>query len=188
MANQLVQSPRFDNTRYTVKFADSEEEFEQIFALNYHTFVEEIPQHEPNDAKSLRDKFHADNTYIICKDGDAIAGMITYRDKRPFSLDAKVEHLDTHLPPHKKSCEIRLLAVRDEYRHTRVTALLMRALLRHLLENGIDLGVISGTTRQLPMYEKLGFKPFYKLVGREDAWYQPMFMTIGDLKEARWLR
>jgi len=177
----------FDKTRYVVKFADSEEEFEQIFALNYRTFVEEIPQHESNALKKLKDKFHENNTYIICKDGDDIVGMVACCGKRPFSLDAKVERLDSYLPPHKKVFEIRLLAVKDEYRHSNVTALLMRALIKYLVDNGVDLGVISGTTRQLGMYRKMGFKPFYKLVGKDDALYQPMFLAVDDLRRARWL-
>ena len=187
MSNQL-ESSRFDNTPYTVKRADSEEEFEQIFALNYHTFVEEIPQHEPNAAKSLRDKFHENNTYIICKDGANIAAMVACCGKRPFSLDAKGDHLDAYLPPHTKAYEIRLLAVKDEYRHTNIIALLMRALLKHLLENNVDLAVISGTTRQLPMYRKMGFKPFHELVGKDGAFFQPMFMSVDDLRTSRWLK
>jgi len=61
--NALMQTP------YTIKIADSDDEFDQIFALNYHTFVEEIPQHDANAAKKLKDKFHENNTYIIGKDG-----------------------------------------------------------------------------------------------------------------------
>jgi hypothetical protein len=34
------------------------------------------------------------------------------RDKRSFSLDAKVPDLDRCLPPHKRALEIRLLARR----------------------------------------------------------------------------
>jgi ribosomal protein S18 acetylase RimI-like enzyme len=171
---------------YTIKFADSEDEFDQIFALNYRTFVEEIPQHEPNAAKKLKDKFHENNTYILCKDGKSIAGMVACCDKRPFSLDAKMEQLDAYLPPYKKICEIRLLAVQREYRHTRATAMLLHALARHLLENNVDLAVISGTTRQLAMYEKIGFRPFYKLVGKAGAYYQPMYITDKDLRDVRW--
>jgi hypothetical protein len=65
MISKLDQSSHFDRTRYVVKSADSETEFDQIFALNYHTFVEEIPQHEPNAVRKLKDKFHENNTYII---------------------------------------------------------------------------------------------------------------------------
>jgi ribosomal protein S18 acetylase RimI-like enzyme len=172
--------------RYTIKLADSEEEFDQIFALNYRTFVEEIPQHEANAAKKLKDKFHENNTYLLCKDGEKIAGMVACCHKRPFSLDAKVEQLDAYLPPYNKICEIRLLAVKAEYRRTRVTAMLLRALTRHLSEDGVDLAVISGTTRQLALYEKIGFRPFYQPVGKAGAYYQPMYITGNDLRDARW--
>ena len=176
---------RKKNTRYTIKFADAGEEFDQIFTLNYRTFVEEIPQHEANAAKKLKDKFHENNTYILCKDGKNIAGMVACCDKRPFSLDAKVEQLDTYLPPYKNICEIRLLAVQKEYRRTRVTALLLRALGKHLLENKFDLAIISGTTQQLAMYKKIGFRPFYKPVGKAGAYYQPMYITDQDLRSGR---
>jgi predicted N-acetyltransferase YhbS len=174
------------HTQYAIKIANAEEEFDQIFALNYHTFVEEIPQHEANATKKLKDKFHENNTYIICKDGENIAGMIACCNKRPFSLDAKVEQLDSYLPSYKKLYEMRLLAVKEEYRHTRVTAMLLRALMKYLLENNADLAIISGTTRQLAMYEKLGFQPFYKVVGKSGAYYQPMYITEKNLRSARW--
>ena len=35
------------------KIADTPTEFEQIHALNYRTFVEEIPQHERNESHKL---------------------------------------------------------------------------------------------------------------------------------------
>ena len=34
------------------KIANTAEEYEQIFKLNYETFVEEIPQHEKNETKN----------------------------------------------------------------------------------------------------------------------------------------
>jgi ribosomal protein S18 acetylase RimI-like enzyme len=175
-----------ERAQYAIKFADSEDEFDQIFALNYHTFVEEIPQHETNTVKKLKDKFHENNTYVICKDGELIAGMIACCGQRPFSLDAKVEQLDSYLPPHQKAYEIRLLAVKEEYRHTGVATLLLQAMMKYLLKNNVDLAVISGTTRQLAMYEKIGFRPFYKLVGKPGAYYQPMYITEQDLRGARW--
>ena len=49
------------------KIANTAEEYEQIFKLNYETFVEEIPQHEKNETKKLKDMFHDENIYIIEK-------------------------------------------------------------------------------------------------------------------------
>ena len=160
------------------KIADQPNEFEQIFRLNYKTFVEEIPQHEVNVEKRLVDKFHAENTYIICMDGERLLGMLAVRDKRPFSLDLKLVNLDSFLPPHQSICEIRLLAVEPDRRRTRVLAGLMLLLAKYCDKHCYDLGIMSGTTRQLKMYRHLGFVPFGPLVGKEGAYYQPMYVTL----------
>ena len=85
----------------TFKIAETSEEFEQIFHLNHETFAGEIPQHEAKASKKLVDKFHDENIYFICKKGDELIAMVAYRDKRPFSLDAKVPNLDSYLPKNK---------------------------------------------------------------------------------------
>src|SRR5213596_1131255 len=101
------------NAERTLRFkiASEESELEQIFRLNYKTFVEEIPQHPPNPEKRLVDRFHHENAYLIALDADQLIGMMAVRDKRPFSLDEKLGNIDRYLPPGRKICEIRLLAV-----------------------------------------------------------------------------
>ena len=47
------------------------------------------------------DKFHAENTYLICLNDQKIVGMLAARGNRPFSLDQKVADLDTHLPKNR---------------------------------------------------------------------------------------
>jgi hypothetical protein len=72
------------------KVATEPLEFEQIFQLAYDTFVEEIPQHQPNPDRRHVDRFHDENTYLIAKDDDAVVGMLAIRAERPFSLDEKL--------------------------------------------------------------------------------------------------
>ena len=67
----------------TFKIAAEEWEFEAIHRLNYKTFVEEIPQHAGNTEQRLVDKFHAENTYLICLSGRHLAGMLAVRGTRP---------------------------------------------------------------------------------------------------------
>src|SRR2546426_5753042 len=93
------------------KSATEDFEFEQIHRLNYHTFVEEIPQHHASPTQRLVDKFHSENTYLISLCGNKLVGMLAVRGNRPFSLDQKLPNLDSYLPPGRKICEIRLLAV-----------------------------------------------------------------------------
>lgn len=173
--------------KFKVKYADTDDELEQIFVLNYMTFVEEIPQHEKNSSRTLKDKFHANNTYIVCKHKEDVVGMVSFCTVRPFSLDAKIGNIDQYIPTYKSICEIRLLAIKKEYRHTKVFSRLLSFLIKHILKHQIEIAVISGTTRQLKLYEKLGFRPFHTPVGKPGAMYQPMYITPKELRKTRWL-
>lgn len=170
--------------KLTCKIAALPEEFEAIHRLNYRTFVEEIPQHDPNREQRLVDRFHDENTYIICQHGQTLAGMVALRFQRPFSLDQKIPDLDSLLPPGQRWCEVRLLAVEPDFRGTPVLAALLRFLCRTVAERGCDAGIISATTRQLKLYRHLGFTAFGPLVGREGAWYQPMYLSIADFEKS----
>ena len=163
------------------KFASEDWEFEQIHRLNYRTFVEEIPQHEASPNQRLVDKFHAENTYLICLSNQKLAGMLAVRGNRPFSLDQKLPNLDGFLPAGRTVCEIRLLAIEKKFRGARggqVLQGILALLWQHGVEKGYDLAVISGTTRQFKLYQHLGFVPFGPLVGRGDAQFQPMYVTL----------
>ncbi len=161
----------------TFKLATEDWEFEQIHALNYKTFVQEIPQHSVNPGEKLIDKYHPENSYCICLRDGKLLGMLACRSKRPFSLDSKLVDLDTYLPPHNALCEIRLLSIEKEVRGGRILVGLMNTLFKYCNEQGYDLAVISGTVRQLKLYKHLGFVPFGPPVGNTKALFQPMYLT-----------
>jgi hypothetical protein len=167
----------------TFKIACESWEFEKIHRLNYKTFVEEIPQHPASPDKILVDKFHSENTYLICLHGDRLLGMVAVRDKRPFSLDSKLDNLDAYLPAHHSLCEIRLLAVEKDRRGPRVFQGIMLMLAKYGDALGYDLAVMSGTVRQLKLYGQLGFVSFGPLVGTLHAQYQPMYLTLNAYQE-----
>src|ERR1041384_8137495 len=163
------------------KFATEDWEFEEIHRLNYRTFVEEIPQHKASPAHRLVDKFHAENTYLTCLSEQKLVGMLAVRGNRPFSLDQKLPNLDSHLPAGRRICEIRLLAIEKEFRGARggqVLSGILALLWQHGVEKGYDLAIISGTTRQLKLYQHLGFVPFGPVVGNGEAQFQPMYITL----------
>ena len=160
------------------KIATEDWEFEQIHRLNYRTFVEEIPQHKQSPTHRLVDKFHAENTYLICLCEQKLAGMLAVRGNRPFSLDQKLEKLDSYLPPGRTICEIRLLAVDKKFRGAQVLQGILAMLWQHGVEKGYDLAIISGTTRQSRLYHHLGFVPFGPVVGTGEAQFQPMYVTL----------
>ncbi len=168
------------------KTATDDPEFEQIHRLNHDTFAAEIPQHPCKADRRLVDRFHAENTYIVGLDGRRVIAMVAMRARRPFSLDAKVPDLDSHLPPGACPCEIRLLAVEQGYRGCGVFAGLLGRLADEFISAGHDLALISGTVRQRRLYAHLGFVPFGPLVGTPDALFQPMMLSLaGFLMRAR---
>jgi aspartate aminotransferase-like enzyme len=110
--------------------------------------------------------------------------MLAARSNRPFSLDQKLPDVDAHLPklpPGRTVCEIRLLAIDKKFRGSRggqILSGLLALLWQHGVEKGYGLAIISGTMRQLRLYQHLGFVPFGPVVGTGDAQFQPMYVTI----------
>ena len=160
------------------RVAAAEWEFEQIHRLNYRTFVEEIPQHPPNAERRLVDKFHAENTYGICVRDGRVVGMLAWRARRPFSLDQKLAELDAYLPPGRKPCEIRLLAVEKECRRGPVFHGLLALLAENFTRQGHDLALITGVLKQGRLYRRLGFVPFGPVLGSGAATFQPMQLSL----------
>lgn len=153
-------------------------ELAQISALLYETFVEEIPQHPRNPERRHIDRFHEQNLYVAAVDGPTVVGVIALRGDRPFSLDQKLGPVDGMLPPGRRVCELRLLAVKPAYRTGQVFRGLVEAVVGEGRARGYDLAIISGTLRQTRLYRRLGFEPFGPVVGTDDAPFQPMFITF----------
>ncbi|HEU5162677.1 MAG TPA: GNAT family N-acetyltransferase, partial [Thermoanaerobaculia bacterium] len=152
-------------------------ELEQIHRLNYVTFTEEIPQYAPDPSRRRVDRFNDANTYIVCASGERIVGMVAVRTDRPFSVEKKISNFESYIPPGRRLLEVRLLSVEPEYRKSGVLAGLVREIWSFGTGAGYDAAVISATTRELRLYEHLGFVPFGPLVGTEGAKFQPMLLT-----------
>lgn len=163
--------------RYSVARTDAL--FEQIFRLNHATFAAELPQHPPQPDGRLIDRFHSQNTYVVASDSsNQVVGMIAFRSDRPFSLDQKIQDLDRYLLPACSPCELRLLAIKSEWRIPGVLHGLLRFCVAELISRDFDLALISGTLRQRRLYARLGFLPFGPLVGIEPAVFQPMQLPL----------
>ncbi len=160
------------------KVADRPCELEQVHALNYRAFVEEIPQHPPDAERRRVDPFHGENIYLVALDGDRLVGMLCARDRRPFSLDRKLADLDAWLPAHRRLVELRLLVIERAYRHKQVLVGLLGLGTELRAATGWDLAVISATTRQTRLYAHIGCEPFGPLVGTPTALFQPMFLRL----------
>ena len=165
---------------YFCKIATTAAEFDEIAALNYETFVEEIPQHETNTERRLVDRFHNENTYVVVYKEQQLIGMLAFRDKRPFSVDGKVGGpVEALLATYDTShlCEIRLLAIRKAYRNGRVFQKLAQAIYTYVYDRGYSAAVISGVTREEKLYRRIGFEAFSEATGTADAAFIPMILT-----------
>lgn len=169
---------------YVFRKATRPEEFEAIHRLNHRTFAEEIPQHDPHADGRLVDRFHGQNHYHIAMRGGDLAAMVALRFDRPFSVEQKAPQALAELPPEQEWCEIRLLAIESKHRGGFVLTGLLRCIVDAVREQGRTAAMISATTRQLKLYRHLGFRPFGPLIGREGAWYQPMWITVEGLLAA----
>ena len=158
-------------------------DLEQVHQLNYATFVEEIPQHQPNPERRLQDRLlDRSTTYVGVEAGEVVA-MVTVCDERPFSIDRKVPNVDTLVPRFENPCEIRLLAIRPDKRGGRLFAGLARCLYDHCCERGHDIGFISAAAGQARLYRHIGFKPFGPRIGTDAAPYQGMYLTWESISD-----
>ena len=155
----------------------TEGDLDEIRRLNHRTFAEEIPQHARSADGRLVDPFERDTVFILARIATGLVGMLALRTRRPFSLDHKLEALDQYLPPGRRVCEVRLLAVDPSRRQGNVLRGLLARLVRECDARGFDLAVLSATVRQLRLYRHLGCVPFGPRVGSLEASYQPMYVT-----------
>lgn len=161
------------------KIANTEEEYNQIFKLNYSTFVDEIPQHNENDSRILVDKFHDKNLYIIAKKEKEVIAMISLCPNRPFSLDVKLGGIENYFEGKiVNPIEIRLLSIKEDYRKSKVFFELLKRTFNYIVQNSYNIIFISGTVRQEKLYKHLGFKRFYKNIGTKEAEYIPMYLDL----------
>jgi aspartate aminotransferase-like enzyme len=68
--------------------------------------------------------------------------------------------------------------VQKEFRNSQVFRGLVALMWQFGTEHGYNMGIISGTTRQQKLYRHLGFVPFGPLVGKGEAMFQPMYLTL----------
>src|SRR5262245_36229727 len=170
---------------YIFKRAETEDEFDQIHALNYRTFVGEIPQHPDSGTGRLIDKFHHKNTYFIALDGKEVVGMVSVHGQPPFSIAERLPDPTLLERPGTRPLEVRLLAVRHEKRHSVVFSGLVWTLYLHAEEVGATHLFISGVQDRLSLYEQLGFEAIGPAVGGGGAVFVPMVAPLGNIAEKK---
>ncbi len=169
------------NDNITIRPPADEQEIRQLWALNHEIFSRELRQHEIHEDGCLVDKFHHKNYYIAAWNGQKAVGMVCAHAKPPFSAVEKFGEVMARAILPGKTAEIRLLAVRPEYRHTLLVPKMGARIFTYLAEQGIELLVISGVSSQKSFYEHVGFHAIGEPVQNGAAWFYPMTARLQDV-------
>ena len=166
-----------------VKNVETYEEYLEMWKLNCDVFCRELGQHAVPPEGYLVDRFHAygNSVYRIGWDGHRVCGMLSAHLAEPFSVVAHFgETMSCEIIP-GKTAEIRLFAVRPEYRRTHLPARLAAALLPHLQLLGVEKILITAISSQQPLYHHLGFRPLGAPVQDGNALFYPMSAELKDV-------
>ncbi|MDD3119457.1 MAG: GNAT family N-acetyltransferase [Victivallales bacterium] len=145
-------------TRIEIRPPGNEAEIWQLCRLNHAVFSEELRQHEIHDDGALVDKFHAKNLYFAGWVRGEAVGMICAHWQEPFSAVQHFGEVVRQALVPGKTAELRLFAIRPEYRKTLLAPRLGAAIFKHLDAMGFTTLIISGIAEQTKFYEHIGFR------------------------------
>ncbi len=157
--------------------AESAELIEQIHRLNHDVFAVEIRQHAVRADRRLIDKFHDKNSYFVALDNGDVVGLVSTHWTRPFSIEERCPGFGEKIPLDARVAEIRLLAVRRDYRRSGVFWGLVATVAEFLLKAGFEVAVISALSERQSMYERLGFEALGDATSSGEASFVPMFIA-----------
>jgi predicted N-acetyltransferase YhbS len=169
--------------KFVYRPAESEQDFEQIRRLNHAVFAEELGQHERQPDGRLIDRFEARSRFLLAMDGDRLAAMVCWSMTPPFSVESRLQDPRTLEQLPQPVCEVRLLAIDPDYRHTTVFAGLLAALLAEVRAAGAATLVISGVEERRSLYERLGFRALGAPVPQGAARFIPMALVLEALPD-----
>ena len=165
-----------------VRVAD-ERDWEAIACLNHDTYAMELGQHAVREDGRKTDRLHETNVYIVAYVGDELAGMLsmTLPSCAEFSTLKRVKQLSSELQENLQRCiEVRLLAVKPQYRGTAVFHRLVLAITNYCREQGYVYMLISAISNRIRLYELMGFQAIAEPVQEGTAVYVPMSLTRAD--------
>jgi aspartate aminotransferase-like enzyme len=168
---------------YVFKQADSPHEFEQVHALNYRTFVGEIPQHADPGTGVLVDKFHQKNVYLIVLRHGRVVGMLSVHGQPPFSVADRLPDPGILTGSGMRPLEVRLLAIEPAERNSTLFLGLIWSLYEYAETNAYTHLFISAVDQRLDMYRRIGFVALGPAVVSGQASFVPMVLPVGQLPE-----
>lgn len=160
------------------KTAETAAELDQIHRLNYRTFAEEIQQYAPDGSGVLVDRFHDKNIYYIAVENGRVLGMVAANDQPPFSVEKRLPDPASLGALGGPLLEVRLLALEPDCRHRMILGCLLWELYCYARSRRYSHLVISGITRNLEMYRRIGFQALGPAVGSGAASFVPMALSL----------
>jgi aspartate aminotransferase-like enzyme/GNAT superfamily N-acetyltransferase len=155
-------------------------EFGQIHRLHFRTFTQELGQYSGDGSGSHVDKFHHKNIYFICQTEGQLVGMVSVHHQAPFSFVSRLPEGTQLADLSNKPLEVRLLAVDPDWRHQRVAGGLMLAIYRWAATNDFPDLFISALEEQIPLYQRIGFRPLGDPVSQGQVHFTPMMLRLKD--------
>ena len=164
--------------------ATTPEDLECVHKMNYKSLVQELGQYPDDGSGRHVDKFHDKNLYFLCRRGSEVIGMVSGHGQAPFSVSGRLKDPDSLPKTCPKPFEARLLTVVPQERRGFVLMGLLYSIHRHALAAGYSHLVISGVTKQVPLYRRIGFKALGPATAQGDSEFTPMSLDLSAVPPA----
>jgi len=166
-----------------VRFAEGEQDLQQVWRLNYETYVRELGQEQvpPDIAASgmLPDKLRDHTVYVIALHKGELVGMVAITlPTGPFSIESSLSDPSVLDGIRDQTMEGRRLAVKRAYRGKGVMLRMADFTLQWGFPQGYRHSIISALDRQIPTYTRLGYQEFDRPFVKGDCTYHPMMCNL----------
>lgn len=158
---------------------------QDIYAMRYAVYAEELRQHPANTAETLSDSLDEFNEYVVAHIGGRLAGFIsiTPPGKGRYSIDKYVQRSDLPVAFDDGLYELRVLTVASEHRSSRLAATLMYAACRWAEEQGAQNIIAMGRTEVMSIYLKHGMRLMGTRIKGGAVTFELLQTEIGVLRQ-----
>jgi GNAT superfamily N-acetyltransferase len=184
LAFQIVRLFNRVQTRgYEVRLAESEADLDQVWRLNYETYVKELRQEQVSAevvaSGLLPDRFRDNSVYIIALHRGELVGMVAITlPTGPFSIESSLTDPGVLAGTRDQTVELRRLAIKRAHRGKGVFLRLTDLTLQWGFGQGYRHAIMSALDTKMAIYSRLGFQKFDQPFIKGACTYQPMRCSL----------
>ncbi len=184
LAFRIVRLVNRVQTRgYEVRLAEGEADLEQVWRLNYETYVKELRQDhvsaEVAASGLLPDKFRDTSVYVIAQHRGELVGMLAITlPTGPFSIEASLTDPSVLAGIRDQTVEFRRLAVKRTHRGKGVFLRMTDLALQWGFGQGYRHAIMSALDTKMVTYTRLGFQEFDQPFVKGACTYHPMRCSL----------